>query len=68
MRKIDVENTLKLFEEYRKGNFIVECNCCNKRAKLLRCNNKLIIECPDCGDYLGTICFIEPLEQSNDNR
>lgn len=67
MRKIDIDKTLLLLDEYKKGNLIIQTSCCNKRANLFRCMNELVIECPDCGDYVANICFVEPKENDDEN-
>lgn len=66
MRKIDIDKTLWLLDQIKKENLSIKTGCCNKRAKVSRCMNELIIECPNCGDYVANMCFVEPKEEKND--
>lgn len=63
MQKIDIDKTLWLLKQIEKGHLIIETSCCGKRAKVHRCMNEIIIECPDCGDYIANMCFVEPKEK-----
>lgn len=49
MRKIDIEKTLWLLEEAQKGNLVIQTSCCGRRAKVRRCMNEIIVQCPICG-------------------
>lgn len=62
MRKIDIEKTLWLLEQIQKGDLIITTTCCCKRAKVHRCMNEIIVECPNCGESVANICFVEPKE------
>ena len=68
MREIDTEKNLNLLEEYKKDNLRVniKCfNCCNsnKYNKLMRSFNEISIHCAECGEYLGSICFVKPKKE-----
>lgn len=60
MRKIDIKKNLWLLEQVKKGHLIIETVCCGKRANVRRCMNEIIVECPNCGEIVANICFVEP--------
>lgn len=66
MEKIDIDKTLWLLEQIKQGNLIIQTNCCGQRAKVHRCMNEIIIECPNCGDYTANMCFVEHKEVDDD--
>lgn len=68
MRKIDIKKNIWLLEQVKKGHLIIETTCCCKRAKVYRCMNEIIVECPNCGESVANICFVEPKEVQDDKE
>ena len=66
MKKIDIDKTLWLLDQIKQGNLIIQTSCCGRRAKVYRCMNEVIVECPICGESVANMCFVESKEVQND--
>lgn len=62
MGMININKTLNLLEQLRQEDIRISCTCGTRnRPKVIRCNNIIVIECPDCEQNFE-ICFELPKE------